>query len=65
MADLSNDWRGRSVGCALKLDLHWYLPDGILTVTTRLSAWHSLELALWKKHCFKGDALPLTIRGSR
>jgi asparagine synthase (glutamine-hydrolysing) len=35
---------GSSVDRALKTDLTWYLADDILTLTDRLSMWHSLEL---------------------
>ena len=35
---------GTSVDRALKTDLRWYLPDDVLTLTDRLSMWHSLEL---------------------
>jgi asparagine synthase (glutamine-hydrolysing) len=35
---------GASVDRALKTDLRWYLPDDVLTLTDRLSMWHSLEL---------------------
>jgi asparagine synthase (glutamine-hydrolysing) len=35
---------GTSVDRALKTDLRWYLADDILTLTDRLSMWHSLEL---------------------
>jgi asparagine synthase (glutamine-hydrolysing) len=36
--------RGNSVDRALKTDLRWYLSDDVLTLTDRLSMWHSLEL---------------------
>jgi asparagine synthase (glutamine-hydrolysing) len=44
ISDTFRSARGSSVDRALKTDLHYYLPDDILTLTDRLSMWHSLEL---------------------
>ena len=64
-----DDFRhGTSVDRALKTDLHWYLPDDILTLTDRLSMWHSLELRVpYLDHRLVEDAMTipsnLKIRG--
>jgi asparagine synthase (glutamine-hydrolysing) len=59
---------GTSVDRALKTDLRWYLPDDILTLTDRLSMWHSLELRVpYLDHRFVDEAMTipanLKIRG--
>ena len=61
---------GGSVERALKTDLRWYLPDDILTLTDRLSMWHSLELRVpYLDHHFIAEAMAvpaaLKIRGLR
>ena len=59
---------GTSVDRALKTDLRCYLPDDILTLTDRLSMWHSLELRVpYLDHHLVEDAMTipanLKIRG--
>jgi asparagine synthase (glutamine-hydrolysing) len=59
---------GTSVDRALKTDLKWYLSDDILTLTDRLSMWHSLELRVpYLDHRFVEEAMTipdsLKIRG--
>jgi asparagine synthase (glutamine-hydrolysing) len=61
---------GTSVDRALKTDLRCYLPDDILTLTDRLSMWHSLELRVpYLDHHLVEDAMTipanLKIRGLR
>lgn len=62
-------WKhGDSIARALKTDLEVYLPDDVLTLTDRLSMWHSLELRVpFLQHAFVEDALripsSLKIRG--
>jgi asparagine synthase (glutamine-hydrolysing) len=61
---------GASVDRALKTDLRWYLPDDILTLTDRLSMWHSLELRVpYLDHQFVEEVMRipavLKIRGRR
>ncbi len=49
---------GTSGDRALKTDLKWYLPDDILTLTDRLSMWHSLELRVpFLDHHFVQDVM--------
>src|SRR5205085_591609 len=59
---------GTSVDRALKTDLRWYLADDILTLTDRLSMWHSLELRVpYLDHRFVEEVMSipanLKIRG--
>jgi asparagine synthase (glutamine-hydrolysing) len=59
---------GTSVDRALKTDLRWYLTDDILTLTDRLSMWHSLELRVpYLDHRFVEEVMTipanLKIRG--
>lgn len=59
---------GTSVDRALKTDLTWYLPDDLLTLTDRLSMWHSLELRVpYLDHRFVEEVMTipakLKIRG--
>ncbi len=59
---------GTSVDRALKTDLRWYLADDILTLTDRLSMWHSLELRVpYLDHHFVEEVMTipanLKIRG--
>jgi asparagine synthase (glutamine-hydrolysing) len=59
---------GTSVDRALKTDLRWYLSDDLLTLTDRLSMWHSLELRVpYLDHRFVEEAMTipanLKIRG--
>ena len=59
---------GTEVDRALKTDLRWYLPDDILTLTDRLSMWHSLELRVpYLDHHLVAEAMTipsaLKIRG--
>jgi asparagine synthase (glutamine-hydrolysing) len=61
---------GTSLERALKTDLRWYLPDDILTLTDRLSMWHSLELRVpYLDHHFVEEVMripaALKIRGTR
>ncbi len=61
---------GTSVDRALKTDLRCYLPDDILTLTDRLSMWHSLELRVpYLDHRLVEEAMSipanLKIRGLR
>ena len=70
MSDTFSSVSGSSVDRALKTDLHYYLPDDILTLTDRLSMWHSLELRVpFLDHSFvetvMGIPSSLKIRGMR
>jgi asparagine synthase (glutamine-hydrolysing) len=56
---------GNNVDRALKTDLQIYLPDDILTLTDRLSMWHSLELRVpYLDHRLieEAAALPVTMK---
>lgn len=70
VAGLFGGWRhGTSVDRALKTDLAVYLVDDILTLTDRLSMWHSLELRVpFLQHDFVEEAMrvpaSLKIKGS-